>query len=114
MCLAAHVRSFRDGLPDLSNFYCLPGRAGGSLNRLATGRRSEFWNDDEFLELEAQRDDLFAKRRQVVLVAVARFLAEPVRAKPAYDPRHLAAAELREQRAQRFVLHAADGELAAG
>ena len=24
------LRSFRDGLPDLSNFYCHPGRAGGS------------------------------------------------------------------------------------
>ena len=57
---------------------------------------------------------MFAKRRHVVLVAVARFLDEPVRAKPAYDPRHLAAAELRKQRAQSLVLYAADGELAAG
>ena len=35
--LVAHVWSFRDGLPDLSNFYCLPGRAGGSLIWISTG-----------------------------------------------------------------------------
>jgi 5-methylcytosine-specific restriction enzyme subunit McrC len=29
------LRSFRDGLRYLSNFYCLPGRAGGSPNGLA-------------------------------------------------------------------------------
>jgi hypothetical protein len=29
--LAAHDWSFRDGLLEMSNFYCLPGRAGGSL-----------------------------------------------------------------------------------
>jgi hypothetical protein len=31
------LRSFRDGLRYLSNFYCLPGRAGGSPNELAEG-----------------------------------------------------------------------------
>ncbi|MGA2992544.1 MAG: hypothetical protein ABSD88_18905, partial [Candidatus Korobacteraceae bacterium] len=30
VCFAAHVRSFLDGLPYLSNFGCLPGRAGGT------------------------------------------------------------------------------------
>ena len=30
MCLAAHGRKSADGLPDSSNCYCLPGRAGGS------------------------------------------------------------------------------------
>src|SRR5664280_2357983 len=28
VCFAAHARSFLDGLPYLSNFACLPGRAG--------------------------------------------------------------------------------------
>ncbi len=37
------IWSFRDGLPDLSNFYCLPGRAGGSPNGLAYFRRL-FWD----------------------------------------------------------------------
>jgi hypothetical protein len=31
VCLAAHVQSLIDGLPDMSNFYRHPGRAGGSL-----------------------------------------------------------------------------------
>ena len=31
MCVAAHGRESVDGLPDTSNCYCLPGRAGGSL-----------------------------------------------------------------------------------
>src|SRR5664279_5624335 len=30
VCFAAHARSFLDGLPYLSNFACLPGRAGGT------------------------------------------------------------------------------------
>jgi hypothetical protein len=30
MCLAAHEGIFCDGLPYKSNFYCLPGKAGGS------------------------------------------------------------------------------------
>ena len=30
MCLAAHDWRFQDGLPEMSNFYCHPGRAGGS------------------------------------------------------------------------------------
>ena len=30
VCFAAHARSFLDGLPDLSNFACLPGRAGSN------------------------------------------------------------------------------------
>jgi hypothetical protein len=28
--LAAHVLEFLDGLPNMSNFCCLPGKAGGS------------------------------------------------------------------------------------
>ena len=48
----------------------------------AAGCRSKFRNDDKLLEFEAQRDDLFAERRQVVLVAVARLLDQPVGAKP--------------------------------
>jgi hypothetical protein len=31
-------------------------------------RYGKLWNDNEFLELEAQRDDLFAKRRHVPLL----------------------------------------------
>jgi hypothetical protein len=27
--LAAHVEEFLDGLPEMSNCYCLPGKAGG-------------------------------------------------------------------------------------
>jgi len=68
----------------------------GRIVKSAAGRRGKFWNDDKLLEFEAQRYDLFAERRQVVLVAVARLLDEPVRAKPAYDPRHLAAVVLLE------------------
>src|SRR6266568_1362285 len=30
VCLAAHSWSFLDGLPKMSNCYCLPGRAGGT------------------------------------------------------------------------------------
>jgi hypothetical protein len=30
VCFAAHVLEFLDGLPYLSNFSCLPGRAGGT------------------------------------------------------------------------------------
>jgi hypothetical protein len=30
VCFAAHAWSFLDGLPYLSNFACLPGRAGGT------------------------------------------------------------------------------------
>jgi hypothetical protein len=45
------LRSFRDGLRYLSNFYCLPGRAGGSPNGLGIvltsltllTRRKRFW-----------------------------------------------------------------------
>ena len=38
------IWSFRDGLPDLSNFYCLPGRAGGSPNGLAIPQnRQPLW-----------------------------------------------------------------------
>src|SRR5664279_3335073 len=35
VCFAAHARSFLDGLPYLSNFACLPGRAGGTPISLA-------------------------------------------------------------------------------
>jgi hypothetical protein len=28
--LAAHVEEFLDGLPEMSNCYCHPGKAGGS------------------------------------------------------------------------------------
>src|ERR1019366_3621981 len=35
MCFAAHAWSFLDGLPYLSNFACLPGRAGGTPISLA-------------------------------------------------------------------------------
>jgi hypothetical protein len=30
VCLAAHVEEFLDGLPEMSNSYCHPGKAGGS------------------------------------------------------------------------------------
>jgi len=30
VCFAAHDRSFSDELPELPNFYCHPGRAGGT------------------------------------------------------------------------------------
>src|ERR1019366_8856855 len=30
VCLAAHVEEFLDGLPEMSNCYCHPGKAGGS------------------------------------------------------------------------------------
>src|SRR5664280_995836 len=36
VCFAAHARSFLDGLPYLSNFACLPGRAGGTPISLVT------------------------------------------------------------------------------
>jgi hypothetical protein len=37
------MRSFRDGLPDLSNFYCLPGRAGGSPNGLGHAKYGKYY-----------------------------------------------------------------------
>src|SRR5664280_386726 len=40
VCFAAHARSFLDGLPYLSNFACLPGRAGGTPISLGRGARS--------------------------------------------------------------------------
>ncbi len=30
VCLAAHDKESLGGLPNMSNFYCLPGRAGGT------------------------------------------------------------------------------------
>ena len=69
---------------------------------------------NRYPEFECQRNDLFAERSQVVLVAVTRFLDEAVSAKPAENSGHLAAAVLREPSAQRLVPHAADGELPAG
>ncbi len=36
MCLAAHDREFLGGLPELSNCYCHPGRAGGLPNVIRT------------------------------------------------------------------------------
>src|SRR5664280_1233119 len=38
VCFAAHARSFLDGLPYLSNFACLPGRAGGTPISLVCSR----------------------------------------------------------------------------
>ena len=42
----------------------------------------ELWNDDQLLEVEAEGDDVFGERGQVVFVAVTGFLDEPVRANP--------------------------------
>src|ERR1022692_3093423 len=39
VCFAAHAWSFLDGLPYLSNFACLPGRAGGTPISLGTNWR---------------------------------------------------------------------------
>jgi hypothetical protein len=36
VCLAAHLSEFLDGLPQMSNCYCHPGRAGGTPHRLVT------------------------------------------------------------------------------
>src|ERR1035437_8420377 len=35
VCLAAHSWSFLDGVPEMSNCYCLPGKAGGTPSGLA-------------------------------------------------------------------------------
>jgi len=32
--LAAHLEEFLDGLPEMSNCYCLPGKAGGTPGTL--------------------------------------------------------------------------------
>ncbi len=58
--------------------------------------RSQLRDDQEFLEFEAQGDNLFAERSQVVLVAVRGLFEEPVGPKATEDSRHLAAAVLRE------------------
>jgi hypothetical protein len=34
VCLAAHLEEFLDGLPEMSNCCCLPGKAGGTPERL--------------------------------------------------------------------------------
>jgi len=36
--LAAHLEEFLDGLPEMSNCYCLPGKAGGTPGTLAPTR----------------------------------------------------------------------------
>ena len=48
-----------------------------------SGISSKLGDDDQFLEFETQRDDLFAEGCQVVLVAVARFFDNAVGAKTA-------------------------------
>jgi hypothetical protein len=40
VCLAAHVSESLGGLPNMSNFYCLPGRAGGTPFGLGQSRKA--------------------------------------------------------------------------
>lgn len=75
--------------------------------------RRQFWNDDQFLELETERDHLFTKGRHVVFVAVGRLFDQPMSAKAAEDPRHLAAVVLREVSTQSLVLYPRDRVFAA-
>ena len=60
------------------------------------GSGAQLWDQDEFLELEAKRDDLFAQHRQVVLLAMARLFDETMGVKPTHDPGHLTAVAFRE------------------
>jgi hypothetical protein len=40
--LAAHSEEFLDGLPEMSNCYCLPGKAGGTPGILVRKKLSQF------------------------------------------------------------------------
>jgi hypothetical protein len=78
VCLAAHAPEFLDGLPYLSNFYCLPGRAGGFPWLLSHDmrRRKDFGRDGdetaEFCDGEGFREGALEDAQGGVFVADGR------------------------------------------
>src|ERR1035438_9443988 len=40
VCLAAHLEEFLDGLPEMSNCYCLPGKAVGTPGTLVPAKEA--------------------------------------------------------------------------
>ena len=70
-------------------------------------------DDNEFPEFQSGGDNLFAERRDVVLVSVPDFLDEAVGSQPLQDARCLPAIEVGQMAPEGFVPQTADIELAA-